>query len=72
MTPTPWLTESEAVSYLRIEGKRPREYLQRLCRTKKILWVKAPGSRNYLFKQEWLDRAVLSNGHPALRKMKAA
>lgn len=71
MTPqSEWLTESEAASYLRIGGKHPTEYLQRLCRGKKVLWAKR--GRNYFFKKEWLDRLMLSNGCPALKKIKVA
>lgn len=66
----PWLTESEAASYLRIGGKHPMEYLQRLCRQNKLLYARH--GRNYRFKPEWLDKYLLSHGHPALRKMKAA
>lgn len=51
---SPYLTESEAIQYLRIERmKRPIEIVQRLCRKGKIKAVKR--GRDYLFKTEWLE-----------------
>lgn len=54
MTPSPYLTESEAIAYLRMDRlKHPVEMLQRLCRKKELKAVKR--GRDYLFRPEWLD-----------------
>lgn len=69
MTPT-WLTESEMAAYLRIDGKRPVEYLQRLCRRGQILYAKR--GRNYFFRKEWGDAFMLKSAHPNIKGRKAA
>lgn len=54
MSPSPWVTTTEAITYLRMDDfKNPREALRRLFKRNKIKAVTR--GRERLTRIEWLD-----------------
>lgn len=66
MTPTPWLTDQEATTYLKMEGKTPEKVLRRWCKQGRLEFARL-GTR-YRFKQEWLDSFMMLGGSEGQRR----
>lgn len=63
---SPWITEDEAIAYLRMTGKTPQKVLRRWCKQKKIEYGKR--GDQYVFKREWLDAFLMLNGSAGARR----
>ena len=59
MSGSPWLTTTEAISYLRLGTKSARQILSRLSREGRIKAAKPKGGKRYFYKQEWLDAFMM-------------
>lgn len=61
-----WLTDDEALTYLRMDSKQSKRVLWHWCRKGRIKYAKC--GKSYRFLSEWLDAFLMVNGAPEVRR----
>jgi excisionase family DNA binding protein len=61
-----WMTEDEALEYLRMGGKYPKIVLRQWCRQGRIEFARL--ATHYRFRRAWLDAFLLLNGSAGARR----
>lgn len=56
---TPWLTDEEAIEYLKLKAKTAKVMLHRWIRKEKLKATKPRGCKFYRHKEEWLDAFLM-------------
>lgn len=63
---SPWMTEDEAVAYLRMGGKYPKKVLRQWVRQKRLEVARL--GDHYRYRVEWLDAFLMLNGSAGARR----